>query len=645
MQWGDSKFLSSAAKVYFLVALGGLWLAGQSVQAQAPDLILHHGKILTVDNSFSTAEAVAVTGNKISAVGRNEDLLKMAGPKTQSIDLKGRTVTPGLIDTHTHIYSYAEAAYGDQVGPEKIKRYPVDWRGVTSKDDVLNQIRGLMDKYKFKPGEWIYFENSVSFISSGTVELAKIMMDDLNQAELDKVTPRNPVALSVGIPDFNGFLVNKTALNILMKEHGGFLKKYGRFWIGKDGLPDGHFEPPGSRLVFDYVPQPNPEEIAGIYKKYNDEWTAAGVTTASTRLPKYAVKTYQLLRSRGELNIRMGYGQEWTFGSGEAQDLSKDLKKFKNTAGSGDDYVWITSLAPTEVDGATTRACTNQKRGTAYGAIDSYWPTGQCQTDAEFKGAAGHAAPISGAYFREWIMESGKDGIRFANTHVAGDRSVANILDMMETIQKQGGTNATKNWAMDHCFLVNPADLPKAARLNATFSCAPKYMETAAGVANSYGEQVANTYIDPLKSMLKAGVKLVFESDRDTYEWRDIQLMLTRKDRKGKVWGPQEALTKEEALRAITRSAADYVLKGDKIGSLEPGKLADLLVLDKDYMTTPNEEVNTIQPQLTMVDGRIAYLHPNFAREYNLNPQGAVIATYQELFAKRTNKGRGRTDF
>ena len=625
------------------MAFGILWLACQAAHAQAPDLILHNGKILTVDANFSTAEAIAVTGNKITAVGSNADVLKTAGPNTQKIDLKGKTVTPGLIDTHTHIYTYAENAYGDQIGPEKIKRYPVDWRGVTSKDDVLNQIKSLMDKYKFKPGEWIYFENSVSFVGAGTPALAKIMMDDLNAEELDKVTPNNPVALSIGIPDFNGFLLNKVGLNILLKEHGAYLKKYGRFWIGPNALPEGHLEPPGSRLVFDYVPQPKAEDLAGIYKKYNDEWTSAGVTTASTRLPLYGVKTYELLRSRGELNIRIGYGQEWTFGSGEAKDLTKDLKKYKDTAGKGDDWVWVTSVAPTEVDGATTRACTNQKRGAAYGAIDSYWPTGQCQTDSEFKGAAGHAAPISASYFREWIMESGKDGVRFANTHVAGDRSVANILAMMEQIQKQDGVNATKNWAMDHCFLVNPADLPQAAKLKATFSCAPKYIETATGVAGSYGDQVANTYIDPLKSMLKAGVKLVFESDRDTYEWRDIQLMLTRTDRKGKTWGPQEALTKEEALQAITRWAAEYVLKGDKLGSLEKGKLADLLILDKDYMTIPNNEVNTIHPLLTMVDGRMAYLNPDFAKENNLNPKGAVIATYQELFGKRTNKGR--TDF
>ena len=308
--------------------------------------------------------------------------------------------------------------------------------------------------------------------------------------------------------------------------------------------------------------------------------------------------------------------------------------------GTGDDFTWITSVAPTEVDGATTRACTNQKRGTAYGAIDSYWPTGQCQTDAEFRGAANHAAPISGAYFREWILQSGKEGVRFANTHVAGDRSVANVLALMQQVQKQDGPDATKGWAMDHCFLVNPSDLPLASQLKATFSCAPKYVESASGVAKSYGDQIANTYMVPVKSMLNNNVHVVYESDRDEYPWHDIGLLLTREDKQGKVWGPQEKLDHAEALKMVTRWAAEYVLKPDKIGSIEPGKLADLVVLDKDYMTTPGEQIKDLHSELTMLGGKIIYLHPEFSEEYNLKPQGAVIATYKDLFNRRTSKNR-----
>jgi hypothetical protein len=290
------------------------------------------------------------------------------------------------------------------------------------------------------------------------------------------------------------------------------------------------------------------------------------------------------------------------------------------------------------MDGATTRACTNQKRLTAYGAIDSYWPTGQCQTDSEFKGAAGHAATIHASYYRDWMMSSGKYGIRFANTHVAGDRSVKNLLDMIQQIQKENGVDSTKGWAMDHCFLVNPADMPLAAKLKVTFSCAPKYIESATGVAKSYGDTVANTYMLPVKTMLDDGVRVVFETDRDTYTWKDLEMLITRTDDKGKVWGPQERIDKTRALQMITRWAAEYVLKPDKIGSIEAGKLADLVVLDQDYMTIPDNQVHAIHPQLTMLGGKIIYLHPNFANEYSLKPSGVVIATQEELKKRRTGR-------
>ena len=90
----------------------------------------------------------------------------------------------------------------------------------------------------------------------------------------------------------------------------------------------------------------------------------------------------------------------------------------------------------------------------------------------------------------------------------------------------------------------------------------------------------------------------------------------------------------------ITRWAADYVLRSDKIGSIETGKLADLAVLDRDYLTIPAEQVSEIRPQLTVLDGKIIYVNPKFAGEYNLRPAGAVVATYEELVARRTTQRR-----
>src|SRR5207253_2844929 len=97
----------------------------------------------------------------------------------------------------------------------------------------------------------------------------------------------------------------------------------------------------------------------------------------------------------------------------------------------------------------------------------------------------------------------------------------------------------------------------------------------------------------------------------------EMEKFITRKDRTGKVWAPSERLSKQEALRVFTQNGANYMLRGDKFGSLEPGKYADLVVLDKDYMAIPDEEVHTIQPQMTMIGGKVVWAHPAFVQDYS----------------------------
>ena len=633
--------LSAAAAILAAGFIAGFVISwpAQAQDATKATLILHNGKVLTVDSNFTIAQAVAVSGNKILAVGSDTDVMKLAGPNAKVIDLKGRTVIPGLIDTHRHSYNYAESTYGGLFKPEDLHRYPLDWRGVRTKEDVLNEIKNQMDQYKFKPGQWIYFVNELQFFTKdgGTKEQAKILYDDLNQWELDKVTPNNPVALSLGIPDFNGFLLNKKAMDYLMGKYGDFIKKNGRFWVDASGRPDGHLEPPASRLVLPFTYDRSPQVLATLYKNQAQEENSMGLTQVTGRTPQDSMAAYKLLESKGELTQRMGIGLIEPFGN--VTNLNTGMKKYANEIGSGDDMVWITGAGPTAVDGTTSRACTNQKRTGTYSAIDSWFPNGQCHLDIEYRGAIKRSAPLKENYFRNWVMASGRDGVRFANVHVAGDRAVGLMANLIDDIQKQYGPSATKNWALDHCDMVDPADFKRLARLHIVMSCyVLTSIKESPAIAEAYGDKVANTFPSPLKSMLDDGVKVVLESDSNSYVWLDIGTAVTRKDQHGKVWAPQERVDRTTALRMYTRWAADYVLKGDKLGSLEPGKLADLVVLDKDYMTIPEDEIKNIQPQLTIFDGRPVFVHTNFAQEYNWRPKGAVISTYKDLIARR--KGR-----
>jgi predicted amidohydrolase YtcJ len=629
-------FVSKTTQACLILLVTVTALCGSPLLAQQPaDLILHNGKILTVDKNFAIAQAVAVTGNKITAVGSDDQVLATAGPKTQKIDLKGRTVVPGLIDTHRHMYSAAEITYGGLVSEDGLRRYSVDWRGVKSKDDVLNQIKGLMDKYKFKPGQWIYFNNLIMFIGPGGTEAqAKILYDDLNQWELDKVTPNNPVLLSMGVPDFNGFLLNKKAMDFVMGKYGDFVKKNGRFWVDAQGRPEGHLEPPASRLVLPFTYDRDPATLAIMYKKDMDEAAPMGLTTVTTRMPKDSVDAYKLLESRGELTFRIAYGLIEPFGT--VTDLQTGLKPYDKVIGTGSDKIWVSGMGPTAVDGSTSRACTDQKRSGTYSAIDSWFPMGQCHMDMEYRGSPKKAAPLQDNYFRNWVTASAREGIRFANVHVAGDRAVGTLLNAVEAVQKQFGPQSTKNWAFDHCDMVNPKDFQRLARAGITMSCYVMVsVNGSAAIAQAYGDKVANTFPSPLKSMLDAGVKVVLESDSNSFLWDDIKTAITRKDRNGKVWAPQERVDRPTALRMLTSWASEYVLRPDQLGTIEPGKLADLVVLDRDYLTIPEDEIGKIQPQVTVFDGKIIYVHPEFAQEYNLRPPGALVATYKELTQRR----------
>ena len=172
------------------------------------------------------------------------------------------------------------------------------------------------------------------------------------------------------------------------------------------------------------------------------------------------------------------------------------------------------------------------------------------------------------------------------------------------------------------------------------FSCAPKYIEDSPRIAKAFNDRVAHNFVVPVKSMLDAGVKVVYEADRDINVWHELELLLTRVASDGKVWGAQERIDRTTALKMITRWAAEYVLKPDKLGSIETGKLADLVVLDRDYMTIPAEELSEMQTQMTVFNGEVIFVHPQFAQEYSLRPSGAVIATYEELTARRTARRR-----
>ena len=596
---------------------------------QSAHIIFYNGKILTVDPNSSIAQAVAVRGNRIAAVGSNDEVLRLAGSNTLRIDLKGKTMTPGLINTHVHMESLGN--YRSEVSPTQSRKFPVNMRAVRTKDDLVKQISDIIAAFDIPAGEWLFFP------TNPRGNQAKIIFDDMNATELDRAAPNNPIIMSVGMPERNINMASGNAIRELWRKYGDFLETYGRYWIDASGKPSGVLEAPASRLPWEdkeFGLGPKPEDVGPHFRKILIEnYSSVGVTTLSAGLNTWTVRVYQWLDSRGEMPLRYGYGAMEAFHPGA------DLKQFK--LGDGTDNVFIASMSPRAVDGAGSRMCIALPRDAqAVASVDGpeagmqaissgapWFPRGQCSLDIEYSGGE-RGARIQGNYFLEWYSQVASEGLRAANFHISGDDSHSRFISHMERID-QANPGAIKGWAMDHCDLIDPRDIPRAGKLGLMWSCdAGRIVNDSLGAA--FGEDVKDRYTVATQLMLDAGINVSLEG-----EWDGIETLITRKDNQGKVWAPDQRVDRATALRIATRNGANYILKGDLLGSIEPGKLADLLILDRDYMTMPEDEIAEMRPLMTMKGGQMIFLRTDFADEYSLRPAGAEISTHEELLARR----------
>jgi predicted amidohydrolase YtcJ len=539
-------------------------LTPAGVRAQSADTILVNGKVITLDGRSSVAQGVAIRDGRILEAGANEDIRKRADAHTKVVDLGGRTVIPGLMDSHIHALR-AGLTYSVEVS----------WIGVPSLAKGLELIREAARTAK--PGTWIK-------IGGGWTETQFAEKRGPTVAELVTAAPDRPVYVqrlynTAWITPAGMALMNLTPTTQIP---GGKAEK------DDGGNLTGVFT--GVNATFNFftakIPGPSFEDQLAGTRKYFRELNRLGMTAVNDfpgggMLPEH-FRAVQLLWQKGEQTLRVTF------------HISSDtLAEFKvltafTPMNFGDDWLRYRgvgeSLTRGIYDGSTV--------GLPYNPTDKDW--------AEFCAIA------------KWAAERGIN----VHQHAASDKAAAKILDCFEAVNKEFPITALR-WQIAHLENGSDETLRRMKALNMGWAVQDRRVSSGQIVATVLGPE-GSKRAPPIVTALKMGLHVSGGTDSDQVApynpFVSLRWLLDGKMIDGTpMRGAEESPSREEALRMYSLNSAWFTFDEDKRGSLEPGKYADLAVLSDDYMTVPVEKVGDLNSVLTLVGGKAVYGEGPFA--------------------------------
>jgi len=536
------------------------------------DTVLYNGQILTVDDSFTITEGVAIRDEKFLAVGTNQQIRAMAGPKTRLIDLKGKTVVPGFIDTHHHFHNYAQRG----LMPRILFRTRQQW---------LREIKRLVDVAE--PGEWVILR------ADRTVDQPWAQSAfSMTRHDLDPISPNNPIFVWTSPPG-NDALVNGYALGLanMPSDTPGLIKDPGT------GEPNGVLEQAAyGTMFYEVIPRIPVEELMPLYKAAMKRFNAVGKVTIMGRNDGHAISVFKALWERGELTIRFRVAHEFARNAYNPEAL---IKRVGNLSGFGDAWLKIAAANVGNPDGAlgNGRAWTrNPKLPDAGHAPDPNAPDfGFVPYFKDHEKSDWRTIPILNRY-----------GWRILGIHTAGDRSIDELFSAFE-VANQEKSLAGRGWAFDHSLMVRPEHIATAKRLDLIASANSGSIGSGTLIRLYGADEVYR--LSPTKSLIDAGLRVVMEApgDTDRPPLYHIEKFVTRKDENGRVWNEGEKITRVQALYMATNWAADYTGDEKILGTIEPGKLADWVIIDGDYMRVSEDEIGELKVVMTAVGGKSVF--------------------------------------
>ena len=538
-------------------------VAAAMVRAQqpAPDLVLLNGKIVTVDDRFAIAQAVAVRGDRVVAVGTTEEITHLAGPGTRRIDLRGRTVIPGLIDNHMHLLRAATTWSRE-----------LRFDGVDSRRAAIELLRARTKAVG--PGQWIY--NIGGWTHAQFADEPK----PFTREELDQIAPANPVALQ---ESYYQIFLNSQALHTLgidaqTPDPQGFVK--GSIVRDQAGRPTGVIQGDiaATRAVTSRLPRVAADQLEASSRALVKDMNRAGLTAFGVPgCDRDVLEIFQRWKAEGQANVRVFCIDGASAGDREQVERSLEqiprMKLFQ-----GDSFIDNVAFGES-----------------VYGPLH----------DPMFA-VASHATPEQLTEWRRIAMEVAKAGLPL-HVHAELRGTIDAFLDQVESINRE---HPIKNlrWAFAHVNQINAAQLERMKKLGMYAAVHPWAVINGGIMHEEFGDEADD--MPPLGTIQSSGIVWGLGTDGSAANqylpFTTLDFAVTGR-MAGGVKVMRQPITREDALIAHTRKNAYFIFQEDNLGSIQPGKLADLVVLDRDYLRVAADQIRHIRPVMTMVGGRIVY--------------------------------------
>lgn len=552
--------------------------------AEAADVILHHGKVVTVNEQFSVVEAIAWRGDRILAVGSDEKILQLRGENTQVVDLGGKMVLPGLMDSHTHPTGAAMFEFDHPV-PEM--------------ETIADVLQYVAARTKAVPaGDWIWVNQ---------VFITRLREQRFpTKQELDAIAPDHPVVFSTG-PDA---MVNSLALRL--SGIGKDFQVTGTGEIERDpqtGEPTGMLRGNTKRYLKSKSSAKGASEaqradrLAELLHDYN----SVGITSIADRdASESGIQLFQRLRGENRLTVRVAFSH----GVNAQNPLPAIREAIQKVAThplrkSGDEWLRVVGIKTYQDGGMLT--------GSAY--MSQPWGVSDIYSirDPQYRGML--FIPIEN--LRDIVRATVEQGLQFT-AHTVGDGAVQNLVNVYEELSQTLPVRETRP-SVTHCNFMSREAVEKMGRLGVVCDIQPAWLYLDARTLQAQFGYDRLRYFQPLKSLFAAGVKTGGGSDhmqkigslRSINPYNPFLGMATTVTRRGRWYDGQlhleEALSREQAIRFYTSNNAYILFLDQQTGSLEPGKLADVIVVDRDLLTCPAEEITGTQVLRTYVGGKLVH--------------------------------------